>query len=102
MHGQIFELKTAGPDGQRLWAYRYRLDGRSSRRIQPGGYASLNDAREALQRALTATQRRKSRARITLADLTEEYRARRDAEPETTAKIRWCSPSQSPPSARRC
>ena len=36
-HGQIFELKTTGPDGQRLWAYRYRLDGRRSRRIQRGG-----------------------------------------------------------------
>ena len=23
-HGQIFELKATGPDGQPLWAYRYR------------------------------------------------------------------------------
>ena len=36
--GQIFALKTTGPDGQRLWAYRYRLEGRGSRRIQGGGY----------------------------------------------------------------
>lgn len=36
-HGQIFELKATGPDGQPLWAYRYRLDGRGSRRIQRGG-----------------------------------------------------------------
>jgi hypothetical protein len=27
-YGQSFELKTTGPGGQRLWAYRYRLDGR--------------------------------------------------------------------------
>jgi hypothetical protein len=67
-HGQIFELKSAGP----LCAYRYRLDGRGSRRIQRGGYASADAAREALQRALTATQRRKGCVRVTLADLAEE------------------------------
>jgi hypothetical protein len=33
-HGQIFELKTTGPGGH-LWAYRYRLDGRGSRRMDP-------------------------------------------------------------------
>ena len=87
-HGQILELKTTGPDGQPLWAYRYRLDGRGSRRIQRGGYAAAGDAREALQRAPTATQRRKGRARVTLADLAEEYLAQHDAEPETTAKLR--------------
>ena len=43
-HGQIFELKT---DGQRLWAYRHRLDGRGSRRIQRGGCVTADDAREA-------------------------------------------------------
>jgi hypothetical protein len=88
-HGQVFELKTTGPSGQRLWAYRYRLDGRGSRRIQRGGYASADDAREALQRALIAAQRRKGRVRVTLADLAEEYLAQHDGEPETTAKLRW-------------
>ncbi len=39
-HGQILELKTKGADGRRLWAYRYRLDGRGSPRIQRGGYAA--------------------------------------------------------------
>jgi integrase len=88
-HGQIFELKTTGPSGQRLWAYRYRLDGRGSRRIQRGGYATADDAREALRRALTAAQRRKGRVRMTLADLVEEYLAHHDGQPETTAKLRW-------------
>jgi hypothetical protein len=88
-HGQIFELKTMGADGQRLWAYRYRIDGRGSRRIQRGGYASADDAKDALQRALTATQRRKGRVRVTLADLAEEYLAQHDGQPETTAKLRW-------------
>lgn len=88
-HGQIFELKTAGPGGQRLWAYRYRLDGRGSQRIQRGGFASADDAREALQRALIAAQRRKGRARMTLAELAEEYLAQHDGQPETTCKLRW-------------
>jgi hypothetical protein len=46
-HGQIMEVKTIGPGGQRRWAYRYRLDGRGSRRIPRGGYASADDARDA-------------------------------------------------------
>lgn len=28
--GQVFKLKTKVPDGQALWAYRYRLEGRGS------------------------------------------------------------------------
>ena len=32
--GQVFKLKTKGPDGQALWAYRYglRVAARSGRR----------------------------------------------------------------------
>ena len=26
--GEVFELETRGPDGQGLWAYRYRTGGR--------------------------------------------------------------------------
>jgi hypothetical protein len=88
-HGQIFERKATGPDGQPLWAYRYRLDGRGSRRIQRGGYATADNAYDALQWALSAAQRRKGRARMTLAALAEEYLAQHDGEPETTAKLRW-------------
>jgi integrase len=88
-HGQIFELKTTGPDGRRLWAYRYRIDGRDSRRIQRGGYLTADEARAALQQALTAAQRRKARIRVTLADLAEEYLAQHDGQTETTAKLRW-------------
>jgi hypothetical protein len=28
--GQVFKLKAKGRDGQPLWAYRYRLEGRGS------------------------------------------------------------------------
>ncbi len=71
-HGQILELKTTGPGGQRLWAYRYRLDGRGSQRIQRGGYLTADEARAALQQAPTAAQQRRERIRVTLADLAEE------------------------------
>jgi hypothetical protein len=30
--GQVFKLKAKGVDGQPLWAYRYRLEGRTSTR----------------------------------------------------------------------
>jgi hypothetical protein len=28
--GQVFKSKAKGPDGQPLWAYRYRIEGRGS------------------------------------------------------------------------
>jgi hypothetical protein len=34
--GQVFPLKSPGADGV-LWAYRYRLGGRGSQRVQRGG-----------------------------------------------------------------
>jgi hypothetical protein len=88
-NGQVFELRTTGPGGRRLWAYRYRLDGRGSRRIQRGGYVTADDARAALQQALTAAQHRQGCVRIMLADLAEEYLAQHDCQPATTAKLRW-------------
>jgi hypothetical protein len=50
--GQVFELATRGPDGKRLWAYRYRAGGRDSKRVQRGGF------RRWLQRELPAIHRR--------------------------------------------
>ena len=34
--GQVFKLKTTGPDGKPLWAYRYRLQERGSSRAVLG------------------------------------------------------------------
>jgi hypothetical protein len=48
--GQTIELTRRGPGGERLWAYRYRTGGRDSRRVQRGGFASEQDARDALER----------------------------------------------------
>ncbi len=48
--GQVFKLKTTGPDGKPLWAYRYRLQGRGSSRRQVGGFASQAEAERALRK----------------------------------------------------
>ena len=50
--GQVFKLKTKGPNGQPLWAYRYRLEGRSSERPQAGGFATRAEAEKALRNVL--------------------------------------------------
>jgi len=50
--GQVFKLKAKGPDGQPLWAYRYRLEGRGSERPQVGGFATRTEAEKALRKVL--------------------------------------------------
>jgi hypothetical protein len=50
--GQTFELTRHGPNGERLWAYRYRTGGRDSKRVQRGGFDTEHDARDALDREL--------------------------------------------------
>ena len=59
--GQVFKLKTKGADGQPLWAYRYRLEGRGSERPQPvatGSYGGASD-----DRSTVAAFSRKRRSR---------------------------------------
>ena len=46
--GQVFELKRPSREHAPLWAYRYRVGGRGSRRVQRGGFASEEDAVAAL------------------------------------------------------
>ena len=55
--GQLVRLKRTGRDGEPLWAYRYRLGGRGSKRVQRGGFASERDAAEALERELERLRR---------------------------------------------
>jgi hypothetical protein len=38
--GQLIHLKRKGRDGEPVWAYRYRVAGRGSKRVQRGGFAS--------------------------------------------------------------
>jgi integrase len=88
--GPVFELESRRPDGERLWAYRYRTGGRESRRVQVGGFGSEQDARAALQRALEKL-RRASRIgrRLTLAELVDEYLAQHEVSPATLEKLRF-------------
>jgi hypothetical protein len=50
--GQVFKLKTKSMDGQPLWAYRYRLEGRGPVRPQLGGFSSRAEAQRARQNKL--------------------------------------------------
>src|SRR5262249_26554573 len=85
--GQVFELTTRGPAGERLWAFRYRASGRDSKRVQRGGFGSEEDARAALERALEMVRRRNGVGRRpTLAEFVEEYLAQHEVSPVTLAK----------------
>ncbi len=88
--GQLIRLKRTGRDGEPLWAYRYRVGGRDSKRVQRGGFASDRDAAEALERELERLRRERRVSRsLTLAQLVEVYLAQHDVDPVTVDKLRW-------------
>ena len=37
--GQVFKLTATGAGGEPLWAFRYRVAGRGSARLQVGGFS---------------------------------------------------------------
>jgi integrase len=87
--GQVFPLSGEGRDGTR-WAYRYRVGGRGSKRVQRGAFASEQAAAEALERRLEQLRREQGLVESpTLAEFVEVYLAQHEGEPETTAKLRW-------------
>ena len=89
-HGQVFQLTRCGRGGERLWAYRYRTGGRDSKRVQLGGFASEQDARDALERELERLRRERRVSRsLTLAELVETYLAQHDVQPVTIEKLRY-------------
>jgi integrase len=87
--GQVFKLRAKGVDGQPLWAYRYRLDGRGSLRPQVGGFATRADALKALEKVLARLGSGGRAATMTLGELVDEYLEMHQAEPVTIAKLRW-------------
>jgi hypothetical protein len=88
--GQLIRLQRTGRDGKPLWAYRYRLGGRDSKRVQRGGFASEPDAAEALERELERVRReRRVSKSLTLAALVQVYLAQHDVEDVTIEKLRW-------------
>lgn len=88
--GQVFELKRRDREGESLWAYRYRVAGRDSKRVQRGGFASEYDASAALERELDRLRRERRIPRsLTLSELVETYLAQHDVQPVTIEKLRW-------------
>lgn len=88
--GQTIELTRRGADGKSLWAYRYRTGGRDSKRVQRGGFASEQDARDALERELERVRReRRITRRLTLAELVDTHLAQHDVQPVTIEKLRY-------------
>ena len=86
--GQVFKLKTTGPDGKPLWAYRYRLHGRGSTRRQVGGFASQAEAERALRKVLDRIRPGGRSATLTLGELVDEYLGQHGGERVTIAKLR--------------
>ena len=83
--GQVFQLPSGSP-GEARWAYRYRVGGRGSRRVQRGGFATEQAAVEALERL------RRERGLVettTLAEFVDVYLRQHGGEPETVDKLRW-------------
>src|SRR5438270_9659190 len=87
--GQVFKLKAKGANGQALWAYRYRLEGRGSARPQVGGFATRAEALQALEKVLERLGPGGRAATMTLADLVDEYLEMHQAEHVTIAHLRW-------------
>ena len=86
--GQVFPLAGQGTEGMR-WAYRYRVGGRGSRRVQRGGFASEQAAADALERALERLRREQGLVQSPmLADFVDVYLAQHEGEPETTEELR--------------
>jgi len=88
--GQVIQLKRKGRNGESVWAYRYRVGGRDSKRVQRGGFASERGAAEALERELERLRRETRRSpALTLGELVEAYLEQHDVEPVTIEKLRW-------------
>jgi integrase len=87
--GQLFKLKTTGPDGRPLWAYRYRLQGRGSARRQVGGFTSQAEAERALRKVLDRIRPGGRVATLTLGELVDEYLDQHGGERVTISKLRW-------------
>jgi integrase len=64
--------------------------GRDSKRLQRGGFATEQDARDALDRELERLRRERRIARgLTLTELVETYLAQHDVQPVTIEKLRY-------------
>jgi hypothetical protein len=85
-HGQVLRLRARRADGKPIWAYRYRVNGRCSKRPQVSGFATRAEAERALRRTL---ERLRPGGIMTLAELVEGYLEVHQAAPATLEKLRW-------------
>jgi integrase len=87
--GQVFKLKARCADREPLWAYRYRVAGRGSARLQVGGFGSRAEAQRALQHRLARLVPGRRSVTITLGEWVAEYLEAHQGERVTVAKLRW-------------
>jgi integrase len=87
--GQVFKLKAKCADGEPLWAFRYRVAGRGSARVQVGGFSSRAEAQRALQNKLARLLPGGRSGTLTLGEWVDEYLAAHQGERVTLAKLRW-------------
>jgi integrase len=87
--GQVFKLQARCAEGEPLWAYRYRVAGRGSPRLQVGGFASRAEAQRALHHRLARLVPDRRSATLTLGEWVEEYLDAHQGERVTVAKLRW-------------
>src|SRR6478752_2079167 len=87
--GQVFKLQATCADGEPLWAYRYRVAGRGSARLQVGGFGSKAEAQRALQNKLARLLPGRRAGALTLGEWVEEYLEAHPGERVTVAKLRW-------------
>ena len=87
--GQVFKLKARCADGEPLWAYRYRVAGRGSARLQVGGFSTRAEAQRALQNKLARLLPGGPSTTLTLGEWVEEYLDTHQGERVTVAKLRW-------------
>jgi uncharacterized protein YqiB (DUF1249 family) len=87
--GQVFKLKARSAEGEPLWAYRYRVAGRGSARLQVGGFSTRAEAQRALQNKLARLVHRGRALTLTLGEWVAEYLEAHQGERVTVAKLRW-------------
>jgi integrase len=87
--GQVFKLKAKCADGEPLWAYRYRVAGRGSARLQVGGFSSRAEAQRGLQNKLARLLPGGRSGMLTLGEWVAEYLDAHQGERVTVAKLRW-------------
>jgi hypothetical protein len=85
-HCQVLKLRARRPDGNAVWAYRYRVHGSRSGRPQVGRFAPRADAERGLRREL---ERLRPGRQMTVAELVEQYLRVHQAAPATIQKLRW-------------